>query len=186
MTGCWHPSDVEARREVLRLRETVAQQKNELAAQEETISKLNKQLDTVRAIKPEDLAKIFYPVQLVIDSLSGGYDSDGKPGDDGVVVYLRPVDADGDVLKVAGEIRIQLYDLAAPPRQNLIGEYVIPVDEARKLWYGKFLTNYYAVKCPWPHGPPQHSEITIRATFIDYLTQRVITAQQTCQVKLAS
>lgn len=165
-------------------RETIARQNDELAAQKATIDTLEKRVETVRAIRPEDLRKLFHPVKLEIDSLSGGYDTDGRPGDDGVVVYLRPLDDDGDALKVAGQITIQLYDLAAPPGENLIAEYVIPVDEARELWYGKLMTQHYTVRCPWQHSPPRHPEITISASFVDYLTQRVISAQKTCTVKL--
>ena len=182
--GCQPPKSTDYERQLQVLRETIAQKNAELASQKATIDALNKRLDAVRAIRPDDLTKIFYPERLQIDSLSGGFDSDGRPGDDGVVVYLKPVDAVGDVLKVAGEIRIQLYDLDAPPAQNLIGEYVIPVDQSRGLWHGKLMTQHYTVRCPWPHGPPQNPEITINATFIDLLTQRVITAQTTCTVKL--
>jgi hypothetical protein len=182
--GCVAGGGRDLERELELARETIEKQKDDLQARDTTIAELNKRLDTVRAIRPEDLAKIFYPDKLEIDGLSGGYDTDGQPGDEGVVVYLRPIDAEGDVLKVAGEIRIQLYDLAAPPAENLLGEYVIPVEQARNLWYGKLLTYFYAVKCPWPHGPPKHPEITIRATFIDYLTQRVISAQRPCTVAL--
>jgi hypothetical protein len=182
--ACQSTTRIDYERELQVLRETIAGQQDQLTAQRATIDTLTEQLDTVRAIKSEDLAKIFHPVTLEIDRHSGGYDADGQPGDDGVVVYLRPRDAEGDVLKVAGEIRIQLYDLAAPPRENLIGEYVIPVEQARELWHGKLLTNHYTIRCPWPHGPPRHSTITINATFIDYLTQRVLSAQRTCEVRL--
>lgn len=182
--GCVTPPDMEAERELQLLRDTVADQNDRLAAQKATIDTLTQQIDTIRNIKAEDLAQIFHPVKLVIDRLSGGLKADDQPGHDGVVVYLKPVDAAGDVLKVAGEIRIQLYDLAAPPAQNLIGEYVVPVEQARDLWHGKLMTYHYTVKCPWPHGPPAHPEITIRATFIDYLTQRVMSAQTTCTVEL--
>jgi len=184
--GCWTPGPTNLERKLQLAQEEIDRQKDQLAAQQTTIDTLHRQVEQIRALKPEDLHIIFYPEKLEIDSLSGGYDVDGKPGDDGVVVYLKPVDAQGDVVKVAGEIRIQLYDLAAPPAENLIGEYVVPVAQARELWYGKLLTYHYTVKCPWPQRPPRNPEITIRATFIDYLTQRVMTAQRTCTVKLPS
>ena len=183
-TGCQPSTNIDYERQLQVLRDTVAQQKADLAAQKATIDTLTQQLNVIRGIKPEDLKTIFYPVKIVIDSLSGGYDFDNQPGDDGVVVYLRPVDSEGDTLKVAGEIHIQLYDLAAAAHQTLLGEYKIPVEQARKLWYGKLMTNHYTIRCPWPHNPPTHPEITIRATFIDFLTQRVISAQSTCTVKL--
>ncbi|MGD8452152.1 MAG: hypothetical protein PVJ57_10070 [Phycisphaerae bacterium] len=185
-TGCWSPTGQnDLQHQVQLQRETIAQQTDQIASLENTVHTLEQRLDDVRAIKPSDLEKIFYPEKIEICSLSGGYDADGQPGDDGVVVYLRPLDREGDALKVAGEIRVQLYDLAAPPPANLLGEYTIPVEQARELWYGKLLTYHYKVMCPWLRTPPEHPEITIRAMFVDYLTQRVLSTQQTCTVKLA-
>ncbi|MFH1745881.1 MAG: hypothetical protein ABIG44_02440 [Planctomycetota bacterium] len=184
LTGCWSGPNGNGQRELQMLREKVARQNDQMASQKATIDTLTEQINTIRAIKPDDLKLIFHPVTLEIEALSGGFDVDGQPGDDGVAVYLKPIDAQGDVLKAAGEIRIQLYDLAAEPDDNLIGEYIIPVAQARELWYGKLMTNHYTVKCPWPRSAPAHPEITIRATFIDYLTQRVMSAQATCKVKL--
>ena len=182
--GCQAPAELQLRREMAGLRADLREQENEFAAQQATIKELNNQLDVARGISEDDLKRLFYPERLVIDSLSGGSDYDGKPGDDGVTVYLKPVDREGDIIKVAGDVRIQLYDLAAPPQQNFIGEYFIPVDQIGKLWHGKLLTSHFTIKCPWPHDPPRHPEITIRATFVDYFTKRVLSAQETCQVEL--
>jgi len=183
-TGCAAQPQSDLRRELLLAREQIARQGDELAAREETIRTLEQRIDSIRAISPDDLKKTFHPTSVEIASLSGGYNDDGKPGDDGVVVYLRPLDDDGDVLKAAGEIRIQLYDLSASPGSTLIGEYVFPVEDARKLWYGKLMTQHYTLHCPWKHGPPKSTELTVRATFVDYLTQRVISTQRPVTVKL--
>lgn len=183
VAGCQSPAEISLRREITGLRETIKQKDHQLVAQKATIDELNAQLAVARSISEEDLKRVFYPERLIIDRLSGGADYDGKPGDDGVTVYLKPVDKDGDVIKVAGDIRIQLFDLAAPPARNLVGEYFIPVDQVGQLWHGKLLTNHYTIKCPWPK-PPENTELTIRATFVDYLTKRVVSAQATCQVRL--
>jgi hypothetical protein len=182
--GCENTTVVDLRREINGLNETVKGKDNQLVAQQATIGELHKQLDVARSINEDDLKRVFYPEKLEIDKLTAGADYDGKPGDDGVTVYLRPIDHDGDVLKIAGDVRIQLYDLANPPGKNFVGEYFVPVDQVGKLWHGKLWTNHYTIKCPWPKGPPQHAEITVRATFVDYLTKRVVSAQAACQVKL--
>lgn len=183
--GCHNPSNIEAQREISQLKEEVRRRDNELAAQLAQITELQKQLMQARAFKPEDLEKLFYPEKIAFGTLTGGENYDSKPGDDGVTVYIRPLDRDGDVIKVAGDIRVELFDLSKSS-DNLIGRYDIPVDTVRKLWYGKLSTYHYTVKCPWLHGPPQNPEITVRATFRDYLTQRVLTAQTVVNVKLAT
>jgi hypothetical protein len=182
--GCENPAEVALRRENNELQATVRTKNDQLVAQKASLDELHEQLRIARSISEDDLKKLFYPEQLVIDKLTGGEDYDGKPGDDGVTVFLRPIDKDGDVIKVAGDIRIQLFDLAAPPQENYIGEYYVPVEQAGKLWHGKFLTDHFTIKCPWPRDPPKHAEITVRATFVDYLTKRVVSAQTTCKVKL--
>jgi len=183
--GCQSPAEVELRREVVELRGRVKQQEDLLAARQAAIDELHRQLAAARGISDEDIGRLFYPERLIIDKLTGGYDSDGVPGDDGVVVYLKPVDREGDVLKVPGDITIQLYDLAAPAGDNLVGEYRLSVDEVAKLWHGKLWTNHFTIRCPWLHGPPRNPEITVRAIFVDYLTRRVVSAQSTCTVKLS-
>ena len=182
--ACESPTQRELQSQISTLNERIAEKDHQLAGQETTIEQLHEQLAKARGLSDEDLKKIFSPQRIEIASLSGGDDYDGKPGDDGITVYIKPLDRDGDAVKVAGDIRIELYDLANPSGRKLIGEYVVPVDQASTYWYGKFATYHYTVRCPWQHGPPKHNEITIRATFVDYLTQRVMTAQTVCTVEL--
>jgi hypothetical protein len=183
LPGCAHTDALELRRENEKLKESIATKDHELVSQQSTIQELNQQLAVVRAFKPDDLQKIYYPEKLAIDSLTGGENYDGQPGDDGVTVYLKPIDRDGDVIKVAGDIRVELFDLSKPS-DNLIAKLHVPVEQVSKNWYGKLMTYHYTVRVPWQKGPPGNPEITVRATFVDYLTQRVLTAQTVVKVKL--
>jgi len=134
----------------------------------------------LKVVHPPDHPKA---VRLEIEKLSGGEDYDGQPGDDGVTVYLKPLDKVGDIVKALGDIRIQLYDLANPPGRNLVGEYHFPAKTVGDKWHGKLMTYHYTLKCPWQRGAPEHSEITIRAVFRDYLTGHVMSTQTTCTVR---
>ena len=182
--GCENTAELDLRRQVGALSDQVAEKDRLISSQQSTIKKLNRQLQQTRGLTDDDLTKIFYPEKIVIDDLSGGDDYDGEPGDDGVTVYLQPIDRDGDAVKVAGDIRIELYDLQNPSGQKLIGDYVYPVDKVSRLWYGKLSTYHYTLRCPWKSGPPAHAEVTIRATFVDFLTQRVISTQEVCTIDL--
>ena len=183
-SGCYSSTEMELQRQVDRLGEQVAERDNQLAAQQITITQLHKQLQVTRGWSDNDLKLVFAPEKIELGTLTGGADYDEKPGHDGVNVYIRPIDRDGDAVKVAGDIRVQLLDLAAPPGQRDVGEYFIPHDQVSKLWYGKFATYHYTVRCPWQHGPPANHEITIRVTFVDFLTQRTMTAQSVCKVQI--
>jgi hypothetical protein len=174
----------ELRQEIARLQNTLQERNDRLVAQQATIDTLQQRLQVARSISEDDLKRIFYPERIEIDRITGGADYDGEPGDDGVTVYFRPIDGAGDTIKVAGDVRIQIFDLAADPADNLVGEYFIPVDRIGALWHSKLLASHYAVKCPFPKGPPANRELTVRLTFVDYLTQRVVSAQRTCEVAL--
>lgn len=132
-----------------------------------------------------DPAKLFTPVDIQIDPLTGGSNWDGKPGDDGVTVYVKPVDRDGDAIKAAGDVRIEILDLGNPPDQQLVGRYGVEADQLGKLWYGKLMTQHYTFECPWTKTRPRHEQLTVRVTFIDYATKNTLTAQALCSVKLA-
>lgn len=185
LAGCPDTARLELERRVSRLEAELADCRRLTVEQKTTIDELHHQLDVARAIDPDLLRRTYYPVRIEIDPLSGGQDWDGQPGDDGIVVYLRPLDGDGDAVKAAGEVRVQLFDLQnAPDAPTLIGEYYFGVDELRRHWYGKLLTYHYALRCPWRAGPPAHREITVRVTFVDYLLKRTMTAQRVCTVRL--
>jgi hypothetical protein len=168
------------------LEETLEAKNQTITQQANTIADQKDRIQTLVALGPDRLKKLYYPTRIVIDPLTGGADYDRKPGDDGVTVYIKPIDEDGDVIKAAGHIYIQLLDLAQPEAKKLIGEYSLDVDHARKQWHGRFLTNHYTVKCPWQpgKGAPEHREITVHVEFMEYLTGTKLTATHTCKISL--
>lgn len=183
LTACQPGAEVELRQQVERQAGELQQKTNQLAACEATVKELRARLLRAQGFDPKRLEKLCYPTDLRLARLTGGYDADGQPGDEGVMVYLQPLDRVGDVVKAAGEIRIQLFDLASPEGEQLIGEYLFDVDETAKLWYGKLMTQHYTLKCPWKGRRPSHADITVRATFVDYFTTNVLSAQAVCTVE---
>jgi len=144
----------------------------------------DKQIRMLQALGPKRMKMLFPVVRIELGRYSGGVDLDNKPGDDGIRVYLRPIDADGSVIKAAGDVKIQLFDLAAKPKQNLIGAYEWKVDKIGGHWASGFLSYHYSLTCPWKSAPPKHNEITIRLEFTDYLTGRTFSAQKIVKVTL--
>ncbi len=183
--GCWRgdPQRIELRRQVDELQQQIDECREAHAACQETCQRLQRELAQARGLSEADLEHIFYPARIEILTLTGGEDYDGQPGDDGVTVLLRPIDRDGDAVKVAGDVEIKLYDLAEPSGRELLGEYHFTADEVGRYWFGKLATYHYVFKCPWQAGRvPAHAEITVRVTFTDYLTRRVLSAQRVCRV----
>ena len=159
-------------RDKRRLERTVAQRDG-------TIARLHQQIQHLQGFGPDQPATLFAPIRLEIASLSGGADYDGKPGDDGVTVHLRPRDADGDVVKSPGRITIQLLDHTNRSTPRVLGACVFDEpDELRKRWHGRFGTQHYTLKCPFQAGVelPASRKVVVNAELVDYLTGRTLTA----------
>ena len=148
-----------------------------IAQRDGTVALLHKQTRDLQGFGPDRPVDVFAPVKAEIVSRSGGADYDGRPGDDGVTVYLRLVDADGDAVKVPGRITVQLLDNSDLGSPELLGLYRFDsVDQLRKAWYGKFGTRHYTLKCPFPHGVKPPRRIDLKVEFVDYLTGRTLAA----------
>lgn len=188
LTGCEGPTTSERFRQLDRqireLGDQVGKLTNDLATRDTIIEVQRKQIVTLQRLGDKRLDKIYHVTAIKLDRLTGGDNYDGKPGDDGVTVYVQPVDQDGHVLKAAGGIHIELFDLANPDGKRRIGEYQWDSEHARKLWHGRFMTYHYKMECPWRLGPPAHTEITVRAEFTDYLTGLTFREQKLVTVRL--
>lgn len=190
MAGCDDPVGQQVRSlrdENRRLSDRLASQAEELTAANATIERQRVQIQSLQALGGPERLKLLGPVAgISLASLSGGYDDDGIPGDDGIVLYLQPRDAEGDILKAAGDIQVRLLDLANPPAQQLINECRWTAGEARSAWYGRLMTRHYTLRCPWGSGgPPRHTSVTARVVFNDLLTGQGFVTVQPIEVKLA-
>ncbi|MDY7009211.1 MAG: hypothetical protein SVV80_00450 [Planctomycetota bacterium] len=140
-----------------------------------------KQIRTLQGLGEKRLENLFHVTGVKLGKYTAGADLDKTPGQDGIRVYLTPIDRDGHAIKAAGAVKIQLFDLAA--KENLVAEHDFPVEKISEQWAGGFMTYHYCFDCRWP-APPEHDEITVRVEFIDYLTGKTFTVQMVCKVKL--
>ncbi len=172
-------------RELQLAQEKIQQLERQVLDQQQTIRSQQEQVATLRGVKTSDIDQLVIPDKIELERLSGAYDNDGKPGDDGIVLYVQPVDRDGSVIKAAGTIDVKLVDLANPPDDMVIATYHFDPPTTRSLWYGRLMTNHFTVRCPWPPNRlPEHPDITAQVTFTELLTGRVLQAQGVFKVKL--
>jgi len=147
------------------------------------IARQQEHIDRLQALGGKRMKHVFRVERIRLGRYTGGVDLDGKPGDDGVKVYIHPIDQHGSIIKAAGAVKVQLFDLAAPTGENLIFERTWPVAKIHKNWSAGLLGDHFAFECRWKKLPA-HDEITVRAEFVDYLTARRFTAQKACKVAL--
>jgi hypothetical protein len=80
--------------------------------------------------------------------MTGGRDSDGQPGHDVITAVLAPHDKDGDLVKLGGELEVEVLDLTKPADQQRIGNWKYTADQARELWHSGFLASGFQLDLP--------------------------------------
>lgn len=140
----------------------------QLAERDATIARQNARLAELERIGGARADLIPRPARIELDTLSGGYDSNNDGRHEGVVAYVRPFDADGDVLKAPGTIHLQALDLAAEAGGRVLAECTLDEAAVRKSWYSRFITGHYTVRCPWQRVP-EREDVAIRVVFTDAL-----------------
>lgn len=145
-----------------------------------------KTIETLRGLGGEERLKNLYVVKTIkLGNYTGGFNLDSRDGDEGIKVYVEPIDQYGNVIKAPAEVKIQLFDLAEPAEKNLLGEYKWTVEQVGKEWSGGFGAYHYSFFCRWKDDiPPNHDQITVRVEFTDYLTGEVFEAQKLCEVTI--
>lgn len=163
LSGCVSRGDVELLEANLRQQQDLAVSyqrqledlRSELATAHTELQQLRKDLADVG--KPalqeqtEPLAKI---TGVEFNSMmTGGRDADGAPGHDVLTAVLSPHDADGDLLKLAGDIEIELLDLSRSGDKQRIGSWRYPANKSRELWHSGFLASGYQLDLPLTEHP---------------------------------
>ncbi len=170
---------LELKKENDALRLSKQQLERRVAASDAAVANLTRQVAHLTEFNTDRPVDLFAPVTIEITGLSRGASYDGKPGDDGVTVYLRPKDSVGHVVKVPGRVTIQLIDNSDLANPIVLGPFVFddPV-ELGNLWLERFSTRHFKLKCPFPPGTvlPRSRRITVSAEFVDFLTGRTLTA----------
>lgn len=187
--GCFNnqqkPSEIQLLRERVESLEEKNDELQELVVKQRTqIDQQSERIANLMEIAPDRLKRVLKVDRIELADRTGGFQEDDQPGDDGVRVFLRPIDQDGQLLKAAGEIVVEVYDLANPDGLQKLGAYEFSPEEAREVWHERLWTGHYTLECPWRLGPPVHRELTIRVRFVELLTGLPFTAQGVFEVDL--
>lgn len=150
-------------------------QNEQIKQQFVTVSKIDKD------VRIEALANID---RIAIDKRSGLFDKDDDGENETLIVYIKPYDDAGDVVKMAGNVNLQLWDLSKKGNDALLGEWDVKAAELKKLWMGMMMTNYYRLAYKIPELlKDEQKELTIKVKFTDYLTGKVFTEQMVIKRK---
>lgn len=185
LAGCkTEPADPRLTR-IQELEDKVQKQARQLVDREEELSSAARTIQELRGLEgPRRLDRLVHVGKIEIERLSGGYDANRDGVDDGVVVYVRPIDTDGDVVKAAGSAKVELFDVSQPSGPQTVGKVELSPEAMRKAWFSKMIGAHFRIEVPWAADAigPEREKITIAVRFTDLLSGQTFDAQHIAEV----
>ena len=161
------------------------QEKTQLTRQIERFENENKQLKQqiqVLSGLPEQVkAENLYRLQKIqITQYTNLYDKDKDGQYEKLIVYIQPIDEEGDIVKASGAVDVQLWDLnSAQANQALLGQWYVTPGRLKKLWFATLITINYRLTFDVADKIDNFDEpLTVKVTFTDYLSGRVFKEQK--------
>jgi hypothetical protein len=180
--GCQKPDTAEKPSPLQQVEQLIAQ-KTELQSNLEKSQiendRLKKQIDTLSNLPGEKKAESLYQLQAVkIGRYTNLYDEDKNWTKEKLIVYVQPVDEVGDIIKAAGAVDVQLWDLNKKESESLVAQWRIEPNELKKLWLNSMFSGNYRLTFDLPALEEKADRaLTIKVAFTDYLSGRTFTDQ---------
>jgi len=178
--GCNGQSSDPRIAEIQQLEDEIEQQGLAIAQKDEQLAGQAKRIQELQgAVGERAIENLVHVDKIEIERLSGGYDDNHDGIDEGVVVYLRLLDKEGDAVKAAGSAKVQILDLSRPEGSRTVGELNLEAAALRPMWFGRLMTYHYTIKVPWSGGAdrPTARSLTVRVEFTELLSARTFDAQ---------
>jgi len=166
---------------------TLKQEKIELTGQIEQLKTENKQLrEQIKALSglaPEERGVKAHDLQRIkIGKYTNFYDKDNDGKREILIVYVRPVDSQGDTIKAAGAVDVKLVDLNKEQGPAVLGQWHIKPSELKKFWLTSFMSSNYRLTFDLADKiealESTSAGLTLSVTFTDSLTGKAFTEQK--------
>jgi hypothetical protein len=163
---------------------TLRQQKTELETQIEQSKAETEQLkNQVRVLSelPADVRlEDLYDLQKIkITRYTNLYDKDNDGKKEELLVYIQPIDEQGDIVKATGAVDVELWNLNKNDGQAKLGQWNVSTDQLKKLWCATLITiNYRLPFDVTDKITGEEKSLIVKVTFTDYLTGKVFKEQK--------
>ncbi|MBI1248740.1 hypothetical protein GC197_12980 [bacterium] len=97
--------------------------------------------------------------------LTGGYDMDGKSGDDGIMVVIEPKNAAGQYVPESGPVSIVLLDPAFSGQEGFVDRWDYDAADATKHIKKTLMGKGVHLKIPWAEGKPEHEALQLHVRY---------------------
>ena len=181
ITGCENSNSNSALRDEMKaLKQEKTQMREQIEESEKEVEQLKEQVRVLSGLPGEEKGENLYRVEKVkIGRYTNLYDEDEDGRYEKLIVYLQPIDEEGDVVKATGSVDVQLWDLNKEADKALLGEWHVGAGELKKLWFSTIITINYRMTWDVSEIISEYKEaLTIKVRFTDYLTGRVFEGQK--------
>jgi len=147
---------------------------------------LAEQVRTLSALPQETRVNPYRLKNITITRYTNFYDKDDDGVREKLIVYVGPIDPEGDAFKAAGTVSIQLWNLNNLNGQALLAQWQVEPEELRRTWYDTLVSASYRLTFDTPEGLDVLAEpLTVKVTFTDYITGEIFRQQRTLDPKLS-
>jgi len=117
--------------------------------------------------------------------LVGGWEFDGRPGDEGIFLLVEPRDAEGRLLAAAAPVSVVLLDRGLAGEAARVARWDLTAEQAATLFRRLDVGEGIYLELPWTAAPPVHSHLHL---FVRYTTRdgRKLEASREMDVALAN
>jgi hypothetical protein len=154
----------------------------QLAREIESVSsenlQLQKQVQTLNSLSEDVRIESLYKLETVkLTRYTNFYDRDKDGQKEKLIVYIQPIDSQGDLIKASGSVEVELWDLDADSDEAMLARWQIGPDELKEMWFAAIMTNYRFVFDISEIVYSFDKDYTVKMTFTDYVSGKVFNSQ---------
>jgi hypothetical protein len=156
------------------------QLERQLKESEAENNELQKQLATLSELDHEKRINSLYKLETVkLAKYTNFYDKDKDGTKEKLIVYIQPIDTEGDLIKAAGSVEVELWDLSQESKEALLAKWETGPDELKKMWYATVVNaNFRLVFDATDIIGSLKGPFTVKMTFTDYVSGKVYVEQK--------
>lgn len=98
---------------------------------------------------------------LLNPSMTGGLNADGKPGDEGLTVFIEPQDSQGRAVLRPAPVSVVVLDRQASGQAARVARWDFTAEQVGQRIRRTSVGSGIHLEMPWPSQPPAHKELQI-------------------------
>ena len=184
LTGCLLAAAAGCENKLAKEAETLklenAELKSQIKQSESEKEQLKNQVKTLSELPADIRLEDLYNLQKIkITRYTNIYDKNDDDKKETLLVYIQPIDEQGDIVKATGAVDVELWYLNKEEGEAKLGAWHVSPDQLKKMWYATLITiNYRLPFDVTGKISGDEKEFVVKVTFTDYLSGKVFQEQK--------